>query len=298
MSHNQSQKCKICHEKHHLRFCRQFNKLTVLERVNVAKENGYCFNCLCASHTREWCRSRNTCAVCNRNHHTKLHVDRPRGFIKPKTERRKNTSDTSKSTSRASLNDTNMSTFKAQPKRNRVFLTKHSVRESKSNIQDRLGGKSRKHVFLPTALARAITKSGTNKTRLILNSGTTESAILRSFVVRHQLQTTKRGSDEFCTINLQSFHDKAFKVQIHAVVREKLNTTLPEKVKDKILEDTYSHLPDLADPHFYHPVNIDIMIGNDEMPKILKAGLIQTASQMPIAQSTVFGWVISGARYY
>lgn len=55
---------------------------------------------------------------------------------------------------------------------------------------------------------------------------------------------------------------------------------------------------ELADPHFCKPTNIEIMIGNDQIPMILKAGLIQTSSNMPIAQSTVFGWTLSGACRY
>ncbi|XP_059216885.1 uncharacterized protein LOC131994950 isoform X1 [Stomoxys calcitrans] len=287
-----SQKCKVCQDRHHLRFCLIFNKMTVLERVKVAKEKGYCFNCLCGSHTREWCRSRNACAVCNRNHHTKLHVD---GTNEPKKQAHCN-----KPYSYQKQSSHEFLSSRTQSKTHKANSS-HQKPKSQAEgyqIRQRLGGRSKKHVFMPTALARAITIVGANKTRILLNSGATETVILKSFVKNNQFQTTKRNDKEYCTVNLQSFHDSAVKIQIHGLVQSKFTSPLPEKVQDRILENTYSHLPDLADPHFYHPVNIDIMVGNDELAKVLKAGLIQTASHMPIAQSTVFGWVISGARYY
>lgn len=167
-----------------------------------------------------------------------------------------------------------------------------------SYVSERLSGRSRMHVFLPTALARVLTPRGPEKTRLVLNSGAAQTVLLKGLVERLKLQTTKKDNKEYCTINLQSYNDPSAKIQIIGVVRSQLNTTLPEATTEKKLMSIYNHMTDLADPHFFQPSNVEVMIANDQLPRILRAGLIQISSTMPIAQSTVFGWTISGACQY
>ncbi|XP_073819582.1 uncharacterized protein [Musca autumnalis] len=145
---------------------------------------------------------------------------------------------------------------------------------------------------------KVLTAEGCDKVRLILNSGATQTLISVKLVERLQLKITQKAGRTFTAINLQSFHDQAVKIHVTGEVRSQLNTSLPESTKDKNLQSLYNHLTDLADPHFFNPVNVEIVIANDQIPKILKAGLIQTSSNMPIAQSSAFGWIIFGGCQY
>lgn len=325
--HNTSSlpKCRICHERHVLQSCCVFHDMSVAERREAVKEKGYCFNCLCSSHTRNWCPSRKKCMVCNNNHHTMLHVDNHKNQLNVysksqrgnpstscQTDRRRQRSNQqmpSSSTTRGTDTRSRQNFRNASPQPERrpqpsqrpgkastCSTTKHG--RPQSYVSERLSGRSRMHVFLPTALARVLTPRGPEKTRLVLNSGAAQTVLLKGLVERLKLQTTKTDNKEYCTINLQSYNDPSAKVQIIGVVRSQLNTALPEATTEKKLMNIYNHLADLADPHFFQPSNIEVMIANDQLPRILRAGLIQTSSTMPIAQSTVFGWTISGACQY
>lgn len=309
-----SPKCRVCQNRHHLRLCADFLRMTVAERRNIVLQKSYCFNCLCLGHTSEWCRSRNRCEVCNRNHHTKLHQDDTR----QRRNRQREQNRRSRSRSRTPVRPRSpilprspvlpvrqsppsptgpLHRSRSVRRRERSSRPSHSNvdRSRPRSISERLSIRSTQHIFLPTALARVLAPGGTDSTRLLLNSGAAQTIILKSLVDRVNLHTTHKEGKEFCTMNLQSFNDKSVKVQITGLVRQHLNTPLPEKTTDKRLAEIYNHIPDLADPNFHSPVSVEILLANDQMSKILKAGLIQTSTNMPIAQSTVFGWTISGA---
>ncbi|XP_075155825.1 uncharacterized protein LOC142232178 [Haematobia irritans] len=284
-------KCKVCHERHFLKDCLTFSKMTVIERREITKQKNFCFNCLCASHTREWCPSRKTCIVCNRHHHTMLHTE-----YTPQSHQQKQSF--LRSIYQKSRRSPSTSTRTKQNEHNRKAASSQRKSSSKSYVSDRLSNRNRTHIFLPTALARVLSPQGPMKARLILNSGAAQTVISTGLVERLRLPTTYKGNKRFCTINLLSYHDKSAKVQISGEVRSQLNTTFPEATTDKKLMNVYNHLTDLADPNFFNPTNIEIMLANDLIPHILRAGLIQTSTSMPIAQSTVFGWTISGPCHF
>ncbi|XP_075164011.1 uncharacterized protein LOC142236659 [Haematobia irritans] len=295
-------KCRLCQQRHSLNDCMKFHQMDVHQRRKEIKEKGFCFKCLCSSHTREWCRSRKTCLVCNYNHHTMLHIDNHQGQQKHHMSNRaaKKGVDT---IHRRHCTQSSMSRkliVADQPKSScshstTVFSPKE---RSKPMVRERLHKKPKRHVFLPTALAKVLTSHGPQKTRLMLNSAGMQTIILRSLVSRLSLRTTRENGEEFCTINLQSYHDPAAKIQICGIVKSTFNMVLPKSTTEEKLQSIYEHLTDLADPHYYKPTNIEIVIANDILPKILRAGLIQTSSTMPIAQSSIFGWVISGTCFY
>ncbi|XP_055633929.1 uncharacterized protein LOC129774247 [Toxorhynchites rutilus septentrionalis] len=69
-----SRKCQHCSQDHFLGNCGQFRKLTPRGRLEFAKSNRLCLNCLkTASHSCKVCPSSN-CRECNRKHHTLLHL--------------------------------------------------------------------------------------------------------------------------------------------------------------------------------------------------------------------------------
>lgn len=257
--------------------------MSVDTRRKFVREKGYCYNCLYTSHTREWCRSRQTCNVCNKDHHTMLHVVKS-GHEKQRQSKNNITQD----------NKNNRSRQQWSPSERNARRRKQTTH----NVQERLSVRSRTHVFMPTAKARVLSGGETGKTRLLINSGVAQTVILKKFVQRLCLKTTRKNGKEFCIINLQSFHDNSAKVQIAGIIREQFNTPLPASTDATKLKEIYSHIPDLADPHFHNPIDIEIMIGSDQRNKVMKAGLIQTSSTMPIAESTIFGWMISGACQY
>ncbi|XP_044314742.1 trichohyalin-like [Drosophila rhopaloa] len=51
----------------------------------------------------------------------------------------------------------------------------------------------------------------------------------------------------------------------------------------------------LADERFYLPATISIILGADMYPNVMRPGFLKLQDGLPVAQSTVFGWVVSGA---
>ncbi|KAJ8909471.1 hypothetical protein NQ315_012784 [Exocentrus adspersus] len=59
---------------------------------------------------------------------------------------------------------------------------------------------------------------------------------------------------------------------------------------------SWSHIVNInhADPQFYHPGAIDIILGADVFPNILLQGRIAGKAGEPTAINTVFGWILMG----
>lgn len=187
--------------------------MTVQKRRETIKENGNCYNCLGTTHSREWCRSRNKCGVCNHNHHTMVHVDDHKAS-KPKPRTRPPRSEGSRRKSPSRNNRSKRPSSRNSPKQR--------------HTKDRLENRSKTHVFLPTALAKVLTPDNPSKTRLLLNSGVATTVILEELTRRLHLKTTKRDGQIFCTINLMSYHDSSAKVQIYGVVKTGFNIPMPK----------------------------------------------------------------------
>lgn len=265
--------------------------MSVTERREAIKDKGFCFNCLCTAHTRNFCPSRKTCIVCDKNHHTLIHVDAT-------TSCRASHARTISQRSTGNTNISRASSKNSTPVIRRESNASHNNSRPQSHLNERLSRRTRMHIFLPTAMARVLTAHGSDKTRLLLNSGEVHTQVLKKLVDRLQLRTFKKDHKEFPTVNLQSYHDPSAKIQVVGLVKSNFHTNLPKSTTEIKLQSIYDHLSDLADPHFFQPKNVEIILANDYLPRVMKAGLIQTTSTAPLAQSTIFGWVISGSCQY
>ncbi|XP_073814233.1 uncharacterized protein [Musca autumnalis] len=297
-------KCRVCQERHFIKHCAKFQRMDAKKRRVEAQQRGFCFNCLCTSHKRDFCPSRSKCMVCNKTHHTMLHIDQNGKNTSNSVKIRRSKSPSSspqpeiqQRRSRAVKRQTTPEPT-PRPRSSTSTASQLPAKRPRTSVSDRLSVRSKTHIFLPTVLARVLTSEGRDKVRLIVNTGAAQTVVLATLVECLQLKTTRRGNKHYCTLNLQSFYDQSAKIQITGEIRSQLNTTFPESTEDKKLQSTYEHLTDLADPHFFKPINIEVMLANDQIPRILRAGLIQTSSNMPIAQSSIFGWIISGGCSY
>lgn len=69
-------KCSFCNEAHSISSCQAFIDKSIDERMSIANERNWCFNCLKSSHQLKNCHSVFSCRKCNRKHHTLLHCER------------------------------------------------------------------------------------------------------------------------------------------------------------------------------------------------------------------------------
>ncbi len=75
-STNKNRKCKICKLPHAIWMCRQFQKLNVPERWNIAKTHRLCYRCLGAGHRGKICLRSRRCGLqgCKEVHNRLLHT--------------------------------------------------------------------------------------------------------------------------------------------------------------------------------------------------------------------------------
>ncbi|GFX25373.1 DUF1758 domain-containing protein [Trichonephila clavipes] len=108
------------------------------------------------------------------------------------------------------------------------------------------------------------------------------------------LQDSKIAMTRGCVeIDLVSLLDPKVKLPVKAYVLEKLTAPLPT---EKINETLFSHLKNacLADPKFFIPNNIDMILGSDHFFSILLPWQITCSQSNLIAQNSIFGFLISG----
>ncbi|GFS94546.1 DUF1758 domain-containing protein [Trichonephila clavipes] len=108
------------------------------------------------------------------------------------------------------------------------------------------------------------------------------------------LQDSKIAMTKGCVeIDLVSLHNPKVKLPVKAYVLEKLTAPLPT---EKINEAHFSYLKNacLADPKFFIPNNIDMILGSDYFFSILLPGQITCSQSNLIAQNSIFGFLISG----
>ncbi|XP_070521821.1 uncharacterized protein [Cardiocondyla obscurior] len=95
------------------------------------------------------------------------------------------------------------------------------------------------------------------------------------------------------TIVLHSFQDSEFFLEIEVLIWPKLTGLLPSKeIKAKDILENFKK--PLADPYFFKPAKVDILLGASEYSALIKEGLHRWPETDLITQDTVFGWIISG----
>ncbi|CAL8137208.1 unnamed protein product [Orchesella dallaii] len=81
-------------------------------------------------------------------------------------------------------------------------------------------------------------------------------------------------------------------VEIEALVMKKVTGDIPNYPCEK----DWEHLAgvNLADPSYYRPGPVDILLGAEYTTSILRDGRIEGERHSPTAQNTIFGWVLAG----
>ncbi|KAI4475233.1 hypothetical protein M0802_015237, partial [Mischocyttarus mexicanus] len=96
------------------------------------------------------------------------------------------------------------------------------------------------------------------------------------------------------SLTLQSTYSSS-QVNLKALVLPKITSQIPSSV---ISEQDWPHLRSLrlADPDFLTPKSVDLLIGADNLRRIMKSSrLIMRGDSEPIAFHTRFGWAVLGA---
>lgn len=145
--------------------------------------------------------------------------------------------------------------------------------------------------------------------RLLIDQGSELSFISEELVQRAQLRRsaasipllgiggTHAGHTKgIVTIQLYSIQDQTISCTIEAYILPRLTAKLPP------YSATSQHWPhltglSLADPDYACSGPIHIIVGSDYYGTVIRPGLIQVEPSTPVAQKTIFGWVLTGTIF-
>ncbi|XP_073841335.1 uncharacterized protein [Musca autumnalis] len=277
--------CKACHQDHTLRACSKFRSWSLSQKRKFVSDNKICDNCLSYGHISKKCKSKFVCQTCKQQHHTLLHPD---------------------GGNHLTLNSEGprSASYHIETYDNELPTTSAAAYSNTLNIQNHFSQSGQKTV-LPTALVDIEHQGICFTIRAFIDQGSQESFVANRIVKRFGIPTKKShtiisglggtvldNSSKTCELTLKS-RKSDFKVTASAIVISNLNHLMPAS-PTAIHDFTHLKSLELADPNFFKPAPIDLLIGSDILPAIIKPGLQKNVSGNLLAQNTELGWIISG----
>lgn len=291
--------CSVCNEHHYLRDCPQFLQMNNENRRCVVKQNRICFNCLVPGHLVTECKNRMNCKTCNKRHHSLLHQTDVGKICSATTSKHPIITqhiNVEPQLQQSSKNEPSTSTGQTGTIRFdpcNSFVASSSCRP--------------KNVLLSTAIVIAMSRSGhRHPLRALIDPGSDASFISENAAQLLRLKQT--SIDDPITgigntfagrvrteieLHVLSQHEPKFSLRIYASKIQNITGILPHTRCDI---GSWTHLSGLtlADPNFFRPGSIDLLLGSDVYTEIMLPGLIKGPPDTPMGQQTVFGWIING----
>ncbi|XP_071652192.1 uncharacterized protein [Temnothorax longispinosus] len=259
-------RCGICKKEHALMLCDVYKGKPARERKQYVDSNSLCENCL-GRHKVNDCPSKRLCSVCAEKHHTSLHD----AFRKTPTE--------------------------PEAAKTESVTTAHVARNSP---------RTQPSVLLATARVQILDRYGRSiDARVLIDQGSEATIITENLAQRLKLprrQTSvavfgvggdQTGVARGSVVLKISPRSGGESVTSHAIILPRL--TEYSSVSDAPF-DEWPHIQglELADPDLTSTDPIDVLLGADVYSSIVLEGLRKGTRLQPVAQKTIFGWILLG----
>ncbi|XP_075150873.1 uncharacterized protein LOC142224981 [Haematobia irritans] len=274
-------KCVLCKEVHELKFCPKFLDMNPKQRITAVRRDRSCLNCLARGHGAAKCNSKATCTKCGAKHHTMLHIVRGEQQSNPGVGNMSGDLQTTQNIQSAPTPSTS-----------------HNVRTYHMSVCNK--------TMLATAWINILKDGLAHKVRALIDPCSDGTFISKKIQRLLNLPTklisaevtglgggavTRCSQIAFLTIG--SILNNNFTAEIDALVVCDVTGDVPTHSFDYSLVDQLPNL-EYADPNFFHTGPIDILIGGNLYPLILRAGVKHGILGSLVAQQTVFGWIVTG----
>lgn len=256
--------CIICSENHKIYDCSTFKAKGINERLEDVKKYKLCMNCLRQGHPASECRM-GPCRECKKRHNSLLHT--------PATD-------------------------------NNSYAVAVDERESVSNFSNHVSNQ----VILSTAIVEVSNPltSQKVKVRALLDCGSQSSFVSKWLKDKLSLNSTQinplkvigignncsNNVVECCNLKINSLNSN-FNTFLSCYVLPELTGCIP-KVKINVVSLNLPKEVPLADPTFYQPALIDILIGADMFWDVLKSEQRSLGVNNPKLINSQLGWLIAG----
>ncbi|XP_017492994.1 PREDICTED: uncharacterized protein LOC108381095 [Rhagoletis zephyria] len=301
-SHHSSVKtsgCILCSESHVIRKCPKFLDQDCFERKNIVSQHKLCLNCLSKGHSSSQCTSTQNCHQCGQRHHTLLHFPSS-SFVRP-----------------GGIPNVSAAPFLPPANHCSALTNTHSSNHTRKEILKRDGTPSLQSnlskgggtVLLATALVSVHNgdPGQSNTLRALVDQGSECTLISERATQRLSLKRTRAFAD-ITGLGHNASNRSRFTVQLHirscidpqqtftidqAYVLPSLTDFIPGQ---RINPQSWPHLQglELADPHYYEPSKIDLILGADVYSQFILPEIRIGEPTQPIAQRTSLGWVLLG----
>ncbi|XP_025995820.2 uncharacterized protein LOC105202869 [Solenopsis invicta] len=266
-------KCAYCEKENHAIYkCEDYLRLDVSQRIKEARSRRLCLNCLkAASHQTKHCNVK-PCRQCNKRHNTLLHLEQ------------------------ALIKKAETLTESSSAAEGKIVATSINHAASVQN----------KQVLLATAVVK-VTDSRGNEVlcRALLDSGAQSCFITSSCAKKLALEQFGAYTPVRCLGELSTRTNKRVRIKLQSRIN-KFKADLDCLIIDQIIQfmpdDTINtndiQIPEgiiLADPEFYEPARVDLLLGAEIFYDIMCIGRIKLSTAQPTWQKTLLGWIISGS---
>lgn len=284
--------CTFCKQAHAIFYCNKFLSLPVPARITEIKKLKLCLNCLRSNHTVPNCIS-SGCRRCNKRHNTLLHLSNVTNH------------DNAVNSTFQTSNQTNDEPSTSQQINSIEAIQTTCSSTQQDTFSSQYQREHTQHVLLATAIIYIIDKAGNaHKARALLDSASQSNFITSKLsnilnLTKHNISVPIVGINQNVTQISQ---------RVTATIKSTTNNycftssfLILDNITNNLPMTTINirnlDIPEnilLADPTFYAPGKIDLLIGASVFYDLLCVGQIKLANQKTIVQKTQLGWVISG----
>ncbi|XP_046811355.1 uncharacterized protein LOC124420930 [Lucilia cuprina] len=148
-------------------------------------------------------------------------------------------------------------------------------------------------VLRPTVIVKIKLGGEWRDVRSIINPSLETSQIAEFLTTRYHLPLERSSSRRSCKITFKPHFVNRPVVVVNVLVTKELPQFPRPMELDASVAEPYKNLH-LADPRFYISSEVNLILGADVYPHIIKSEIRPPTLTSPMAQDTVLGWILIG----